>query len=131
MNRITFGKLFELYCDIFETFGIYLLHETDEMIDYYVFEATDINIGYCSGRILNLFLDEGIINEEISADSSLLLKKFRSIENTDLWNAESVKNSLEWLELMEQSEKIKKMIKAKWTDEELEEIYRFNQAVSF
>ena len=81
MNEITLGKLFELYVNIFDKFGIYLLNETDEMLDYYVFEATDINIGYCSRRILMRFLEEGLIDENIFENSLLFIKKFRKLED--------------------------------------------------
>ena len=80
MNKITLGKLFELYVDTFNKFGLHLLDETDQMINYYVFEETDINIGYCSKRILIKFLEEGIIDEEIFEKSLLLLENFRKLE---------------------------------------------------
>lgn len=131
MKRITLGKLFSFYVDIFNRFGLHLLSETDQMLEYYVFEATDIEIGYCSDRILTKFLDEGMIDQEISENSSLLLKSFRRLENTmPIRNAESIRNSPEWKKLMELSDNIKKMIKTKWTDEELQAIYEFEQHVN-
>jgi len=131
MNGITLGKLFSLYVDIFDKFGLHILNETDQMINYYVFEATDVNIGYCSRRILTKFLDEGIIDENIFESSSLLLENFRRLEDTmPIRNTESIKSSLEWKKLMELSDNIKKMIKDKWTDEELQAIYKFDQPVN-
>lgn len=131
MNGITLGKLFSLYVDIFDKFGLHILSETDQMINYYVFEATDVNIGYCSRRILTKFLDEGIIDENIFESSSLLLENFRRLEDTmPIRNTESIKSSLEWKKLMELSDNIKKMIKDKWTDEELQAIYKFDQPVN-
>lgn len=131
MTRITLGKLFELYVDALNKFGLYLLNETEQMINYYVFEEIDINIGYCSKRILDRFLEEGMIDEEIYENSSLLLENFRRLESRMLVrNAESVVTSPEWKKLMELSDHIKKMIKTKWTDEELEEIFKFEQVVN-
>lgn len=132
MNKITLGKLFELYVDIFDKFGVHILNETDQMINYYVFEATEVGIGYCSRRILNKFLDEGIIDEDIFESSLLLLEKFRNLENTmPIRNAESIKSSLEWNKLMELADNIKKMIEDKWTDEEMQAIFRLEQPVNW
>ena len=130
MEEITLGKLFKLYVDIFDKFGSHILNETDQMINYYVFEATDVNIGYCSRRILNKFLEEGIIDEDIFERSSLLLEGCRGLENmTSIRDAESVRNSFEWKELMELSDNIKEMIKTKWTDKDLQAIFEFEQIV--
>lgn len=131
MKRITLGKLFSFYVDIFNRFGLHLLSETDQMLGYYVFEATGIEIGYCSNQILTQFLDEGMIDQEIFENSSFLLESFRRLENTmPIRNAESIRNSPEWKKLMELSDNIKKMIKTKWTDEELQAIYGFDQPVN-
>ena len=128
MDRITLGKLFELYFNTFEKFGLHLLEETDEMLGYYVFEATDISIGYCSKRILTKFLDEGIIDEIIFERSSSLLEDFRRIASTtSLRNVESIRISTEWRELMELSDGIKKLIKTRWTDKELRTVFELDQ----
>lgn len=130
MNKITLGKLFSLYVDVFDKFGLHLLNETDQMINYYVFEATEINIGYCSRRILTIFLDEGIIDEDIFEYSVLLLEKFRVLAHVILIrNAEYIKNSTEWKKLMELSDNIKRMIETKWTNEELQMIFKFEKLV--
>ena len=131
MREITLGKLFELYVNIFDEFGLHLLNETDQMIEYYVFEETDVNIGFCSGRILNKFLEEGIIDEDIFENSSLLLERFRQLEGTmPIRNAEFIRNSLEWKKMMELSDCIREMIKAKWTAEELNTILNSEQPIN-
>lgn len=130
VGEMTLGKLFGLYINIFDEFGLHLLNETDQMIEYYVFEETDVNIGFCSSRILNKFLEEGIINEDIFENSSLFLEKFRKLEGTmQIRNAESIRNSFEWKEMMELSDCIREMIKAKWTAEELNAILNSEQFI--
>ena len=130
MKHITLGKLFELYVDIFDKFGLYLIKENDQMIEYYIFETTDINIGYCSNRILTIFLENGIIDEEIFDKSSEFLEKFRALERTTLkWNIDLIRQSFEWKQLMILSDRIKKKIENKWTDKELEEIFELDQLV--
>lgn len=131
MNRITLGELFRLYIDIFDKFGLHLLNETDQMVNYYVFEATDVNIGYCSRSVLTIFLDQGIIDEDIFEHSLLLLEKFRLLEDImPIRSAKYVKNSMEWKKVMELSDSIKKKIETKWTDEELQAIFKFAEPVS-
>jgi len=128
MKRITLGKLFELYFDTFEKFGLHLLGESDEMLNYYVFESADISIGYFSERVLTKFLDEGIIDEIIFDKSSLLLVGFRKIaSDNSLRNVEAVRNSPQWRALMELSDGIKSLIKARWTEEELYAIFTLEQ----
>lgn len=128
MDRITIGKLFELYCDIFEKFGPHLWKESDEMLDYYVFEVTDISIGYCSKDILTKFLDQGFIDEIIFKRSLLLLQEYRTVSSIpSLRNTESIRNSSKWRELMELSDGIKKLIKTRWTDEQLQIIFEIDQ----
>lgn len=128
MDKITLGKLFELYFDTFEKFGLHLMEESDEMLVYYVLEATDISVGYCSKRILTKFLDEGIIDGIIFEMSSSLLEDFRRIARTNPFrNVEAIRISPEWRALMELSDRIKELIKARWTDEELRAIFGFDQ----
>lgn len=129
MNKITLGKLFQLYYDTFKKFGIHLLDKTDEMLTYYVFEETDINIGFCSPQILKYLLNEGIIDESICEASSLFLIKFRELNDTALWNMEAVKTSPEWRAIMKQSDEIRVMIENRWTDEELHAIFEIKQPV--
>ena len=123
MNKISIGKLFELYCDIFEKFGTHILVESDAMIGYYVFEQNVVNIGFCSNRILNYLLMEGLIDGNIKEKSSLLLTKFWALEKTNFWNVKSIRTSPEWNEVMELSDEIKQLIKARWDDEELQAIF--------
>ena len=119
------GKLFQDYFNVFIEFGSHILKESDKMIGYYVFEETDINIGFCSKRILLNLLDVGIIDEFIYEKSDLLFKKFRALENTSLWNLDSVKSSPEWREVLELSDEIKQLIEIKWTPEEIQAIFEF------
>ena len=128
MIKKTLGQLFQLYFDIFEKFGTHLLKESDKMIGYYVFEETASSIGFCSRRILIKFLEEGLIDEIIFEESSSLLKIFRKIESiSSLRNVDSVKTSSEWKEVLQLSDKIKELLKIRWTNEELQAIFELKQ----
>lgn len=123
------GKLFKDYFNIFSKFGTAILNKSDEMIGYYVFDVTDISIGFCSNRILKCLLGEGIIDEPICKASSLLLSKFRVLEGTVLWNVEAVKISPEWREVLELSDEIKRLIETKWTNNEIQEIFELTHPI--
>ena len=126
---MSLGKLFENYYNIFMDFGTNVLSESDEIIGYYVFDITDISIGFCSKRVLKCLLGEGIIDEPICDASSLLLAKFRALEGTSLWNVEAVKTSCEWMEVLKLADEIQKMIKIRWTYEELQAIFGLRQSM--
>ncbi len=130
MNIINLGKLFENYYGIFEKLGTFLMNESDKMINYYIFEETDISIGFSSKRILMNLLDEGIIDEVIFEKSMLLQRKFRELEGTEIWNLDSVKSAPEWRFLMELSDEIKVLIKTRWTEDEISELFNLTQATS-
>lgn len=132
MKEITLGVLFKFYIDVFDKFGLHLLNETDQMLSYYVFQETDVNIGYCSRNILTRFLDEGFIDEDILENSVLLLENFRKLEGRmEIRNAETIRNMSEWKTLMEQADNIKDMIKTRWTDGELQSIFELAIPVNF
>ena len=124
------GKLFQDYFDIFVKFGTHILNESDKMIEYYVFDVTDISIGFCSKRILLSLLNEGIINEDIYEKSSLLLSKFRDIESTPLWDLESVKSSPEWREILTLSDEIRRLIETRWSQDEMQTIFEFTDPIN-
>lgn len=79
--------------------------------------------GIALGRLF-----KGIIDETIFEKSSSLLENFRRIADRDsLRNVESIRNSPKWRALMELSDGIRELIKARWTDEELQAIYGLAQ----
>ena len=79
---------------------------------------------------MTIFLEEGIIDEDIFEYSVLLLEKFRVLAHViPIRNAEYIKNSTEWKKLMELSDNIKRMIETKWTNEELQMIFKFEKLV--
>ena len=69
-------------------------------------------------------------DEDIFEYSVLLLEKFRVLAHViPIRNAEYIKNSTEWKKLMELSDNIKRMIETKWTNEELQMIFKFEKLV--
>lgn len=132
MDKMTLGRLFKLYYDIFDKFGLHLLQESDENIGYIVFELTDISIGFSSKRILTKLLDEGIIDESIFKLSLSLHDMYRStIRIPLLRNVQSVRNEDEWKELMVLSEDIRTLLTSRWSNEEMIALYELSQPISF
>lgn len=131
MYSARIGKLFELYFDVFDKFGLHLLNESDEILSRFVFEETEISIGLCSKHILRCLLYEGILDQRICEESLLLYTMFRKLNDTDLWNLESVKYAPEWRAVMEQSDKIKELIQQRWTEEELKILFADTRYVNY
>lgn len=124
MNSITVGKLFELYMDTLQKCGIQILNLSDEMIGYYIFEEFIVGItSFLSKNSLDRLENEGIIDEEIYSQSEMLRTVTLEIEQTDLWNIDSVKNSKKWKTVMQISDNIKELICQRWNKSEIEYFY--------
>ena len=115
-NAINSIERYELFEEALSHCGTFLLDLSDEDIEYHVFEEFD---GDCTSFLhannLNLLQQSGKITMEIVDMALELSSKFRVLENTKLWNVQSVKSSKEWLEVLELSDYIKKELKVNVT----------------
>ena len=111
MKEITEEKLFELYTDTLQKCGIRLLEMNDESIGYYIFEEFDIGVvSFFHNDALTRLEQANFITETIVYKSSLLRKKLMKLQNTELWNIESVKHSKEWQDILIMSDEIKALL---------------------
>ena len=109
--EIAVDKLMELYVDTLQKCGMHLLNNSDEDIEYFIFEEFDIGvISFLHENSLHKLKKANLITESISQKSQLLRCKFMALENTDLWNVVSVKSSQEWHEILKLSDEIKLLI---------------------
>lgn len=114
MMEISLSQKYELFLKTLSECGEFLLKESKENIEYYLFEEFDgDSISFLSKENLMVLLTENIINNEIYNQSLLLSQKFRKLEETDLWDANKVKNSKEWKEILTLSDQIKSLIRLK------------------
>ena len=93
--------------------GKFLLDATDEDIETCIFEDFDIGVrGDICDDNLEIFIDEGWIDEEIKEKCLQLRSLFLAIqtEQSQIWNIQSVRISKVWLEILELSDEIKSLL---------------------
>ena len=101
----------EFYIDTLEKCGTYLLEMSDEDIEYNIFEEFDVGaISFLHDDTLSKLKEANLITEEISQKSSVLRSNFLLLQNTDLWNIDSVRNSQNWNEILKLSDEIKSLL---------------------
>lgn len=109
--EISINKLMEFYVDTLEKCGENLLEMSDEDIKYNIFEEFDVGaISFLHDNTLSKLKEANLITEEISQKSSVLRSKFLLLQNTDLWNVVSVRNSRNWNEILKLSDEIKSLL---------------------
>ena len=93
--------------------GIFLVNDANERIETCIFENFDIGVRVdISDENLELFMDEGWIDEEIKEKCLELKRKFLNIQKPKslIWNIQSVRESNVWKEILELSDEIKKLL---------------------
>jgi len=109
--NISVDILMELYVDTLNNVGTNLLTLTDKEISHNVFEEFDIGaISFLHENSLLKLKENGQISEKIMRKSIELRDKFRELENTELWNVDSIKYSDEWQEILKLSDEIKLLL---------------------
>lgn len=92
--------------------GKFLLNATDEVIETCIFEDFDIGVrsDICDEN-LEIFMEEGWINEEIKEKCLKLRSLFLNIQKqSQIWNIQTVRISKVWRELLELSDEIKSLL---------------------
>ena len=121
MKKLTLGKKFEWFIDTLEKSGMFILELSDEEIETFIFE--DLTVGITSFFNRNNLIElkeNGMIDESIEKKAYLLRKKVLNIDNTSLWNINSVRQSSEWLDIFKLSDELRKNLHERWSDEEIE-----------
>lgn len=92
--------------------GSYLLTESDDTIKHNLFEEFSIDvISFLHEDTLNLFLDEGMIDDDILEKSIALRNSFMQLEkNVELLSVEAVRTFEEWKRLLRASDEIRKLL---------------------
>lgn len=93
--------------------GKFLLNASDDEIETHIFEDFNLWIR-CSlkNETLELFMDEGWINESIQQKCVEMRKRYMDVVNgqPDTWTYQAVRESKLWREVMELSDEIKSML---------------------
>ncbi|MBL1230540.1 hypothetical protein IW492_15015 [Enterococcus sp. BWB1-3] len=121
MKKLSLGEKFDWFIDTLNKSGMFILDLSNEEIETFIFEDLIVGVtSFLSKNNLNELKENGLIDEEIEKDAYLLRKKVLNIDNTNLWNIDSVRQSSEWLDIFKISDELKKKIHERWSDEEIE-----------
>ena len=121
MEKLSIGGKFDWFLDTLSKSGIFVKKLSDTEIETYIFEDFIIGvISFMHTKNLQELKEYGIIDDKIMKMSLDLREKTMKLDNTDLWNVESVKQASVWLEILELSDDIKSLINTKWTKEEID-----------
>lgn len=109
---ISLEEKYENFKKTIQECGSYLLTASDDTIKHNLFEEFSIDvISFLHEDTLNLFLDEGMIDNDILEKSIELRKSFLQLEkNVELLSAEAVRTFEEWKRLLRTSDEIRKLL---------------------
>lgn len=121
MKKLTVGGKFDWYIDTLEKSGMFILDLSNEEIETFIFEDFIVGVtSFFSKNNLSELKANEIIDEDMEKNAYLLREKVLKIDNTDLWNINSVRQSSEWLDIFRRSDELKRQLKERWSDEEIE-----------
>lgn len=109
---ISLEEKYENFKRTIQECGSYLLTESDDTVKHNLFEEFSIDvISFLDEDILNLFLDEGMIDNEILEKSIELRNLFLQLEkNAELLSVEAVRAFEEWKRLLRISDEIRQLL---------------------
>ncbi|ELY0463010.1 hypothetical protein SLM20_002306 [Listeria innocua] len=121
MKKLTVGGKFDWYIDTLEKSGMFILELSNEEIETFIFEDFIVGVTsfFSKNNLSELRVNE-IIDEDMEKNAYLLREKVLKIDNTNLWNINSVRQSSEWLDIFRRSDELKRQLKERWSDEEIE-----------
>jgi hypothetical protein len=121
LKKLTVGGKFDWYIDTLEKSGMFILELSNEEIETFIFEDFIVGVtSFFSKNNLSELKANEIIDEDMEKNAYLLREKVLKIDNTDLWNINSVRQSSEWLDIFRRSDELKRQLKERWSDEEIE-----------
>ncbi|EKM9526067.1 hypothetical protein PV598_000108 [Listeria monocytogenes] len=121
MKKLTVGGKFDWYIDTLEKSGMFILELSNEEIETFIFEDFIVGVtSFFSKNNLSELKANEIIDEDMEKNAYLLREKVLKIDNTNLWNINSIRQSSEWLDIFRRSDELKRQLKERWSDEEIE-----------
>lgn len=121
MKKLTIGGKFDWYIDTLEKSGMFILELSNEEIETFIFEDFIVGVtSFFSKNNLDELKANEIIDEDMEKKAYLLREKVLKIDNTNMWNINSVRQSSEWLDIFRRSDELKRQLKERWSDEEIE-----------
>lgn len=109
---LSIEERYELFQNTLEECGIDILKESDDIIEYQLFEEFAVDaISFLHENMLDTLLCEGLIDDDIYEKCKNLRKLYLSMQpDLLLLNADGVKASAEWKKLMQLSDEIRQQL---------------------
>ena len=121
MEKLSIGGKFDWFLDTLSKSGIFVKKLSDTEIETYIFEDFIVGvISFMHTKNLQELKEYGIIDDKIMKMSLDLRERTIKLDNSELWNVESVKHSSVWLGILGLSDELKSLINTKWTVEEID-----------
>ncbi len=110
---LTATEKFEWFTETLNHCGCFLLHASDEEIEYHLFEEFD---GDCRSFLcednLRQLRDAGYMDHAVTHAAHSLAEQFLRLEHTALWNVQAVKTAPEWLAVLSLADHIRALIRS-------------------
>lgn len=109
---ITLEERYENFKNAIEECGSYLLLEDDDTIKHNLFEEFSVDVvSFLHEDTLNLFVDEGMIDNDIMEKSIELRNSFMKLEKKpEVMSVEAVKTYDDWKSLLRISDEIRELL---------------------
>ena len=108
MKELTTKEQYEYFVDTFSKFGSSILKESDDDIEYIIFEdIIDNVISFLHTIVIDKLLEEKYINKEVYDLCCDFRKQFLVLEEKSLRSATEIRKSKEWIDLMKLADEIK------------------------
>lgn len=108
MKKLTTKEQYEYFKETFYKFNTTILNQTDGDIEYIIFEdIIDNVVSFLHPIVLDKLLEEKYINKEVYDLCSDFRKQFIELEEKTSGGATEIRESQEWLELMQLADEIK------------------------
>ncbi|EOH96167.1 hypothetical protein UAY_03077 [Enterococcus moraviensis ATCC BAA-383] len=121
MKKLTLGGKFYWFIATLEKSGMFILELSNEEIETFIFEDLIVGVtSFFSKNNLIELKENGLIDEDVEKKAYLLREKVLNLDNTNLWNINSVRQSSEWLDIFRLSDELKNKLHERWSDEEIE-----------
>ena len=108
MEELKTKEQYEYFKETFIKFNTSLLNQSDDDIEYTIFEDIIANVvSFLHTIVIDKLLEEKYINKEIYDLTCSFRKQFLELEEKTSASATEIKGSQEWLELMKLADLIK------------------------
>lgn len=108
MKELTTKEQYEYFEETFNKFNITLLNQTDDDIEYIIFEDIINNVvSFLHTIVIDKLLDEKYINKEVYDLCCYFRKLFLELEENTSGGVTEIRKSKEWLDLMKLADLIK------------------------